>query len=172
MTKKLKVAKSAKLAKAGKAALKFHYKRSTPVIRLRRNVQKLAKHAELCRDRLAVWKSSENPIVKLALDAVANVQRHVRGLEERVIELETSKFVPPTRTPTWQPTKGEIVAVATDSKPKFKEIYESVLAEDPRMLDELSVVRTLSTGEVVVRRGKRTPFTIRKSHLVRVSASA
>lgn len=148
------------------AAKKNSYRRTTPVTRLRRNVEKIAKHAELCRDRLEVWKRSEDPWVALALANVEAIELQVLQLDSRVLELDKSGFIPPHRTPSWQPMSGDLVKVTDAYRSKYEQLYEKVLHEDPEMLDNLTVTKVLTSGEVLVRRGKRTPFVVRKSHIV------
>lgn len=151
---------------------KNQYRHTTPVTRLRRNVEKISKHAELCRDRLAVWKRSDDPVVEQALVVVGLIKQQVRLLDDQVVLLDESGFVPPCRTPAWQPVVGDIVKVANAYLGKYGQLYEKILEEDPKMLDNLVVVKVLYSGEVLVRRGKRTPFVVRKSHVVLVNRAA
>ncbi len=151
---------------------KNQYRHTTPVMRLRRNVEKIARHAELCHDRLMVWKRSEDPVVEQALSLVTAITQQVRDLDEQVEKLDQGGFVPPHRTPAWQPSPGETVRIANAYLAKYAQLYEKILKEDPEFLDGLLVVKVLSTGEVIVRKGKRTPFIVRKSHLVPVARAA
>jgi len=155
-----------------KLAAKGSYRKSTPVIRLRRNVDKIERHAQLCKDRLDVWKSSGDENVKGAVEEIERVIANVRRLAEFVDDLVSGGFVPPRRVPAWKPVRGERVRVAEGYRQKYEEAYSSVLKSDPGMLDDLVVVEQLSSGEVSVQRGRRTPFLVRKSHLARLQEAA
>lgn len=155
-----------------KSAVKGSYRRSTPVIRLRRNVDKIARHADLCKDRLDVWKASSNSDVEGAAKSVEAILELARRLVKHVDQLISSGFVPPRRMPAWQPAKGDRVRVVDDHRPKYEEAFASVLKADPEMLDDLVVVETLSSGEVSVQRGRKTPFLVRKSHLSKRAEAA
>lgn len=151
-----------------KEAVKGKYRRSTPVIRLRRNVDKVGRHAELCGDRLAAWRSAESPVVDGAIESVEKIRTEVGRLAELVDSLDRAGFVPPRRKPVWRPARGERVTVVDEYRSKYQEVYASVLKVDPGMLDDLAVVEQLPSGEVVVQRGRRTPFLVRKGHLARL----
>jgi len=142
------------------------------VVRLQRNVEKMIKHAELCRDRLEVWKVSQDPGVDRALELVSALVSDVSLLNEQVGALEKSGFVPPKRTVVWQPAQGDVVRVTDEQRGQYEEIYASVLKDDPEMLQELVVQRCTSKGGVVVQRKKRMPFAVKKSHLALVSRAA
>jgi hypothetical protein len=148
---------------------KNRYRHTTPVTRLRRNVDKIFRHAELCRDRLEVWKRSEDPVVAQGLVVVGLIEQQAKQLDDLVVRLDETGFIPPHRTPPWQPMVGDLVKVASVYLGKYGQLYEKILKEDPDMLMCLVVVKVLTSGEVLVRRGKRTPFVVRKSHIVLVS---
>jgi len=148
---------------------KSAYRRSTPVIRLRRNVDKIERHAVLCQDRLEVWRSSGDGRVEAALRAVTGVKERVVELLGLVDALERDDFVPPRRMLPWRPSKGDRVKVATEHRGRYEDAYAKVLRSDPNLLDELVVVDLLSSREILVQRGRRTPFIVRKSHVVRLS---
>lgn len=148
------------------------YRKSTPVIRLQRNVEKISRLIALCRDRLEVWRQSDNVDVDGAVGTVDEVVDSVRRLSEYVESLVAAKFVPPRRMMSWKPSKGDRVKVATDYRRKYEEAYALVLKTDPLMLDDLSVVEHLPSGEVLVQRGRRTPFLVRKSHLAKLPEEA
>ena len=148
---------------------KHGYRRSTPVIRLRRNVEKLAKHAELCRERLAAWKASKHPVVDKALEAVTLLEGVVCQVDSLVGELERTGFVPPRKVVVWQPAPGDVVRVADHYLSQFLEIYADVVRDDPDMPNELVVQKCTTKGGVVVQRRKKMPLAVRKSHLVLVS---
>lgn len=154
------------------ASTKGSYRKSTPVIRLRRNVDKISRHAQLCKDRLGVWRSAGDPDVDGAVRAVEGVMTEVGRLAEHVEKLVASGFIPPRRVPAWKPAKGEHVRVVDGHRQKYEEAYASFIKQDPTMLDDLLVVEHLSSGEVSVQRGRRTPFLVRKSHLAKISEAA
>jgi len=155
-----------------KSTVKGSYRRSTPVIRLRRNVDKIVRHAALCKDRLDIWKASTNSEVEGAIKSVEAILELVKRLAGHVDRLVSSGFVPPRRIPAWQPAKGDRVRVVDDHRLKYEEAFASVLKSDPEMLDDLVVVETLSSGEVSVQRGRKMPFLVRKSHLSRRAEAA
>jgi hypothetical protein len=150
------------------AARRRKYARSTPVTRLRRNVEKIGRHAELGRERLLAWRS-DDPDVAAALVLTEKIEADARDLVGRVAALEEKGFYPTRHYNVWTPSAGDVVRIADEYRPKYEAIYASVLAADSRMLDELVVHSTLPTGEVVVQRNKRTPFAVRKSHLAPVA---
>lgn len=149
------------------AKKKVHYKRSTPVIRLRSNVKKLSVHATLIENRLRSWMVPGDPDCLEAgpLEHVKVILRSIGHLEAQVGALEDSGYVPPKRSSVFVPEVGMTVAVIKKYRTKYEEAYEGVLREDPNMLDGLIVRKILPSGEVVVQRGQRTPFMVRKSHL-------
>ena len=146
------------------------YKRSTPVARLRRNVEKLAKNATLVADRLEAWRSSTpDPVLESAHDVVRKVQKLVKKLDGRTVELESNNFMPPKHSASVSFEPGQDVMVVSRFRRKYELVFEKILRADPDMLDGLVVVGPVpSTGEVVVRRGRRTPFVVCKTHIVGV----
>ncbi|HAW09989.1 MAG TPA: hypothetical protein DCX12_02745 [Chloroflexi bacterium] len=144
------------------------YTKTTPVIRLRRNVEKIGRHAELGRERLLAWKS-DDPDVAAALALTEKIEADARDLVGRVVALEKKGFCPTRHYNVWAPAVGEVVRITEEYRSKYEAIYASVLESDSRMLDELVVHSTLPTGEIVVQRNKKTPFAVRKSHLAPVS---
>ena len=148
---------------------KIHYKRSTPVIRLRRNVQKLGKNAELVSNRLKSWQAANDSDLASAYALVVEIQKAIVKLDTCVGKLETNGFVPPKRSSAVIFEDGDAVSVLDKYRAKYETAFEKVLKEDPHLLDELSVLKTIpESGEVVVQRGQRTPFLVRKSHIVHI----
>jgi hypothetical protein len=147
------------------------YAKTTPVIRLRRNVEKIGRHAELGRERLLAWRS-DDPDVVAALALTQKIEEDARELVDHVVALDEKGFCPTRHYNVWAPAPGDVVRIADEYRAKYEAIYASVLATDARMLDELVVHSTLPTGEVIVQRNKRTPFAVRKSHLAPVSSGA
>ena len=49
---------------------------------------------------------------------------------------------------------------------KYRQVFASVLKDDRSWLKDLTVVAVLASGEIVIQRGKSTPFPVAKSHLV------
>jgi len=145
---------------------KNHYKRSTPVIRLRRNIFKLCKNGELVVKKLRSWQASSDLDLAAAYDIVDGVQKSIVKLDAYAAKLELKNFAPPKRSTVVNFDKGEPVSVLNKHRPKYELAFERALREDPHLLDELIVVKTIpSSGEVVVQRGQRTPFIVRKSHI-------
>jgi len=58
------------------------------------------------------------------------------------------------------------VSISPRHREDYEAAFEDVLRDDPDMLDDLVVDKVLPNGKIVVRRGKRTPFPVSKSHLV------
>jgi hypothetical protein len=141
------------------------YRKSTPIGRLRRNADKVTQHAALLTVRLASWGSSDERVAaaeKLASTILVRAGE-VDGL---LADLESSGFAPPEkqRAVTWE--AGQRVAVARKFRAKYEAAYQGVMRLDPSFLDFLVVDKVLASGEVVVRRGGRTPFLVPKTHLV------
>jgi hypothetical protein len=144
---------------------KSHYRKSTPVVRLHRNVVKLEKNSELVSDRLKSWQASSDPNLLEALEVIKDVRRDISKLNEMVEALEQSGFIPPKRSSAVLYEPGNTVSVLPKHRGKYEEAFEKVLKEDPGLLNALTVVKILPSGEVVVQRGQRTPFMVRKTHL-------
>lgn len=157
----------------GKRGRKRRYARSTPVTRLRRNVVKISRHAELCRTRICAWISADSEACPSDLMQAASLAERIENLTTelgaRVECLEAAGYVPQKPSEVWRPDDGDKVAIAPKSRQRFELIFSEALKDDPKMLDELVVRSTLPSGEIVVQRGKRTPFPVRKSHLCPVS---
>jgi len=141
------------------------YKRSTPVVRLKRNVEKILRHCDLVMTRLETWRSSESSSVLGAIVLTDALRDQALKIHAIIDALDKTGFVPPRKQAAWQPGVGEHVAVLPKHRDKYAEALEEVLREDPQLLDDLLVTKITKAGEVVVRRGKRTPFWVRKSHL-------
>ena len=145
---------------------KNHYKRSTPVLRLRRNIFNLCKNADLVSKKLRSWQSSSDPDLAAAYEIVDDVQKSIVKLDACSVKLEMKNFVPPKRSSGVYFEEGQPVFVLDKHRQKYELAFEKVLKEDPHLLDELVVMKIISsTGEVVVQRGQRTPFIVRKSHI-------
>jgi hypothetical protein len=150
---------------------KGKYKRSTPVIRLQRNVAKLERNAQLVLNRLSSWLVDGDESLEKVVDDTESIMRGITALKDAVDDLEASGFVPPKRSAAAVFTEGQPVAVATKHRQKYAQAFERVLHEDPDFLDGLVVVKILKSGEITVRRGQRTPFIVRKSHIVALKAA-
>ena len=168
-----------------KGARRTRYRRSTPVIRLQRNVGKIVYLISLGLSRLRDWQGSATrgsatrgsairgpearargcEVVERALAVASEVAEKSVELDDLVSDLEVSGFVPPKRSNVYQPEVGDHVQICDRARPRYRQLYEKQLREDPEMLDDLVVVKTLPSGEVVVQRGRHTPFVARKSHL-------
>ena len=145
------------------------YRRSTPVLRLRRNIDKIGAYAELCAIRLRSWNGAREDARLLGgLELAGEIQARVADLRAMTFRLERSHFVPARKSTIWQPSQGDHVRVVDAYRSKYAAIYASLLASDPHMLDDLVVQSTLPTGEIIVKRRSRTPFALRKSHICQV----
>jgi len=139
------------------------------VLRLLRNSEKIVKHAELAIIRLEAWKTSGDLRVMCALEKSRQALDLAVEVCAKISELDDVGFVPPPKDTNWTPEPGQHLAISPAYRQRYEEAMEEVLAEDPTMLDDLVMVKVTSSGDIVVRRGKRTPFCVRKSHLVRAT---
>jgi hypothetical protein len=155
------------MAQVGRSQ-KVQYKRSTPVIRLQRNVDKLERNAELVLNRLSTWLSEGDTSLVKAVAHTAEIMQAITDLKADVEILEKTGFVPPKRSAAVVFFEGQPVAVAPKYRQKYAQAFERVLKEDPDFLDGLVVVKIIESGEITVRRGQKTPFIVRKSHIVSV----
>jgi hypothetical protein len=142
------------------------YKRSTPVIRLLRNVEKLERNGELVLNRLTSWKADEDKQLENAMIKTKKIMDLLEELRAEVEELVDIDFVPPKRSSAVIFEEGDPVSVSEKHRARYEEAFQKVIAEDENFLDELVVVRVMESGEITVTKGKRTPFIVRKSHLV------
>ena len=148
---------------------KTKYKRSTPVTRVRRNVEKVGRHARLVTERLETWRSSGEDRVLASIGICQDIEHKTKLLDGCVAKLEAAGFVPPRKSAAVCLEEGQHVRVVDKHRPKYLEAFAIVLREDPDFLDDLVVATLLPTGEVSVQRGKRTPFIVRKTHLAPIS---
>jgi hypothetical protein len=142
------------------------YKRSTPVIRLLRNVEKLERNGELVLNRLISWSVDGDGQLDQPTTKITKIMSQLAELREVVEKLEDSGYVPPKRSSAISYDEGDPVSVSPKHRGKYEEAFEKVISEDPNFLDELVVVRIMESGEITVTKGKRTPFIVRKSHLM------
>jgi hypothetical protein len=154
---------------------KTRYRRSTPVIRLRRNVGKISRLADLVAERLEGWSSlrggaADSDVVE-ALSSVTVLRGSVSRLDEAVARLESRGFVPPRRSTSYQPKVTDHVKVIARYKKKYVSGLASALSRDPTYLDDLVVSVVSGRGEIWVRRLGDTPFLVRKSHLASIRSS-
>lgn len=142
------------------------YKRSTPVIRLLRNVEKLERNGELVLNRLTSWSVDGDSQLDPATSKITKIMLQLAELREVVEKLEDAGYVPPKRSSAISYDEGDPVSVAPKHRAKYEEAFQKVIGEDPSFLDQLVVVRIMESGEITVTKGKRTPFIVRKSHLM------
>lgn len=144
---------------------KRSYRKSTPVGRLRRNVEKVLQHASLLNERVAPWSgaSEEARVVEVLSSEVVG---KAREMDNSLAHLEEGGFVPPAkqRSVAWE--VGQSVSVARKFRPKYEAAFRDDLARDAGFLDVLEVVDNLPSGEVVVRRRGGSTFMAPKTHLV------
>jgi hypothetical protein len=141
------------------------YRKSTPVIRLRRNAFKIQRHASLIAERLTSWSASEDARIVDLLAECQRVRDAAFKVDEVLAALEAEGFVPPKRASNWSPQPGQHVRVVGPPRAKFKEVYSDILRDDPKMLDDMVVQKMMDSGEVVVQRGRRMLLVVRKTHL-------
>jgi hypothetical protein len=144
---------------------KTKYRRSTPVIRLGRNVERVIYLIGIVLARLRSWQSVGNMRLEHGAGLAVEIAERSARLGEMVSELEKSGFVPPRKWTAYQPEPGHHVRVIDQFRQRYELLYEKQLLDDPQMLDDLVVVKVLSSGEVALQRGRRTPLVARKTHL-------
>jgi hypothetical protein len=145
---------------------KRSYRRSTPVGRLRRNADKVARHASLALARMESWRNGKpDRRLEAAKAAARAVLDEAAGLDRILARLERSNYAPPKRSGALRYMTGQHVAVCPKHAAKYRLAFAEMLRKDPGMLKDLVVANVLPSGEVVVRRGKH-PFLVAKSHLI------
>lgn len=132
---------------------------------MRGNVSKSARHASLLLDRLLSWGSTDERLVELSAGSHAVLDK-LASMDEILVALEDEEFVPPLKPRAVVFATGQGVRIAEKYRAKYREIYADVLLADSQYLDDLVVLKVLESGEVVVRRGRSTPFAVSKTHLV------
>jgi hypothetical protein len=148
------------------------YRRSTPVGRLRRNVVKVTRHAELALMRMESWRNGKSDQkLEAAKMSVREVIAKTAELDHILGLLEKSNYIPPKRSSVLKYEIGQHVAVGPKHIAKYRLVFAEVLRKDPNMLKDLVVSNILTSGEVVVRRGECTPFLVAKSHLAALKES-
>lgn len=142
------------------------YRRSTPVGRLRRNAGKIARHASLVQARLRSWNGVSDSRVEAAKAIVEEIMSGASRLDGVMKALERANFVPPRRSSALRYSVGQHVAISPKYRGKYALVFAKALRDDRKLLSDLVVSNILPSGEVVVQRGKRSPFVVAKSHLV------
>jgi hypothetical protein len=149
---------------------KRSYRRSTPIGRLRRNADKIARHARLSQDRLKSWQNGvPNRHMQQSWDILEEIIAKVAHLDSLMGALEASGWTPPKKTGTLHFEPGQHVAIAPGSREKYTLVFGRSLKNDPSLMDDLIIEAVLPSGGISVRRGRGTPCLIpAKSHLVLV----
>lgn len=142
------------------------YRRSTPLGRLSRNVEKIARHASLLKARLLSWGVAGDSRLSPLVFVADEVSAKAGGMSEVLSKLEAEGFTPPERPRSVEYLPGQRVQVAPKFRPEYEEAFSSVIAADPEYLDDLAVESVLASGKVVVRRGEKSPFVVAKTHLL------
>lgn len=148
-------------------ACKRRYRRSTAVGRCRKNAAKSMFHLRLVSDRLLSWGRSHETLesARRYIDEVADDLTKIDGY---LASLESCGYVPPKKSYSVCYAKGDLVSICKPYRRKYELAFAAQIAEDPSLLDELIVVDVLPSKELVVRRGKRTPFLVRKTHVAKI----
>jgi hypothetical protein len=147
------------------AGKKRTYRRSTPVLRLRRTAEKVVYYNSLGLGRLRSWQVAQNELVDRCLAVATVIAEKSVLLGDLLLGLESSGFVPPKRWQSYQPEVGHRVRIADRFRPRYEQLYERQIKRDPEMLDDMVVVKVVPSGEVAVQRGRHTPIVSRKTHL-------
>lgn len=143
-----------------------HYRRSTPLGRLRSNVQKVARHAGFVSRRVASWEDG-GPEVRAVAEGAQSVTKIAGAMDATLEQLERAGWEPSPRPSTVEYAPGDHVAVAEKYVDKYSEALAGLLKSDPDVLGDLVVDKVLPTGELVLRRGRRVVVPMApRSHLV------
>lgn len=134
--------------------------------RLGRNVEKIARHASLMKDRLISWGGTRDSRLSLLVFVADEVSAKAADMSEILSKLEAEGFVPPARPRGVEYLPGQKFQVAPKFRSEYEEAFKSVIAKDPGFLDELTSESVLESGKVVVRRGNNSPFVVPKTHLL------
>jgi 3-methyladenine DNA glycosylase Tag len=67
------------------------------------------------------------------------------------------------------PEEGQQVSInpKLKSRAKYEAAFADYIQSDPSFLDDLTVEKVLPDGDIVVRHRSKTPFVVRKTHLVK-----
>jgi len=142
------------------------YRRSTPLGRLVRNVEKIVRHASLMKARLLSWGVASDSRLSLLVFMTDEVTGKAGDMTDVLAKLEAEGFTPPERPRGGEYAPGQRVQVAAKFRAEYEEAFRTVIASDPEYLDDLVVDSVLESGKVVVRRGKKSPFVVSKTHLL------
>lgn len=144
---------------------KRKYRRSTPVGRVRKNLEKIGKVAQLVMVRLKLWSSSQSKQTSKSSDRIASLCEQMDRLMSSndaalaiVADLEKRGWVPPRPSSVIVFEKGIKVKIGRRFKSKYRVIYSD------EVLNNLVVFENLKTGEIAVEYGQ-TVFMVPKSHL-------
>jgi len=147
---------------------KRSYRRSTPIGRLRRNADKIVRHALLAQSRLKSWQNGiANPHMQMAWKILEEIINKAFCLDSIMDELEDSGWKPPKKPGSPHFEVGQHVAIAPKSRPRYAQVFGAALKVDPDLMDDLVIESILPSGWISVRRGHSLPCLIpAKSHLV------
>ena len=140
--------------------------------RLCRNVEKIARHASLLKARLLSWGVDGESKLSLLVFTADEVSSKAEDMTEILSKLEAEDFAPPARPRGVEYLPGQRVQVAPKFRGEYEEAFKVVIVSDPEFLDDLTVESVLESGKVVVRRGKKSPFVVVKTHLLPLREAA
>lgn len=149
---------------------KRSYKRSTPIGRLRRNVEKIVMHAVLSQARLKSWQNGVPDPRMTSAWKILQRMIYKAGQVDAILEsLEESGWQSSKKTSIIHFEVGQHVAIAPGSRQKYELVFGKSLKKDPGLMDDLIVETVLPSGGISVRRKHGTPCLIpAKSHLILV----
>ena len=148
-----------------KTRRKRRYVPNTPIGRLCSTVAKLVFHASLAEARLKSWATSD-PHLSGVLAAATATLTGALALVDLVAGLEAAGFVPTRRSESVHYEPGQPVRVSPKYASRYLEAHPAVFGGEAELLENLRVVRELTSGEYLVSLGDEVPFPARKTHLL------
>ena len=111
------------------------------------------------------WDGVSDSRMAVAKAIVDEIMAGASRLDGVMKVLERTNFVPPRRSSALRYSVGQHVAISPKYRRKYVLVFAKALRDDRKLLSDLVVSNILPSGEVVVQRGKRSPFVVAKSHL-------
>jgi len=142
------------------------YRKSTPLIRLRRNVEKIEREVKLVVKKLGWWEGDE--ALKGVKDFTFEVARRVSEIISEIKKIESSNWVPPEKNVIKSKYEvGDLVGITSRVKDRYEKAFIDEIVVNPELLNHLVINNVLDTGEIVVKTTSNNLFLVVKSHLKR-----